>query len=141
MPQLGVVIELLSLAAAGAGIGMEVAGVGRPSSGDATKQLRQAQEQQAQQAAQQRQKAILANLANAQEQGGGALGNPSLVELASVIAGLPGEGQASAGRSALASYLGTPSTTMTGTTGGLPFGDTMMGATGAVTGLSGAQQS
>ncbi len=99
---------LAGLATAGIGLGETVAGVGQPSSGDAAKQAQKAQEQQvaADQAA--KQKAILASLPNAQEQGGGALSAPSLTDLASVIAGLPGEATSASGKGALNAFLGTP---------------------------------
>lgn len=123
--------------------GLQIAGVGQPSPGDAAKQqqeqLQKAQQAQAAQDAQQRQKAILANLANAQEQGGGALNAPSLTDLAAIIAGLPGEATSGAGKGALSQYLGLPSSTsgvVPNPSGGGGSEDTMVGRT---FGLSGSQ--
>ena len=121
-----VIVPLIAAGVGATELGMNLAGVGKPSQGDAQKQLQQAQEQQAAADAASKRKAILASMANAQEQGGGALSNPSLTDLASVIAGVPGEGTTSVGRGALTQYLG------------LPSGDTMVGATNQA--LSGAMQ-
>jgi len=103
------------------------------SSGDDSKKMAQqaqeAQQKQAQADADAKRKAILASLPNAQEQGGGSLDAPQLTNLASVIAGLPGEGSnTAAGRGALNQFLGTNQ----------PTSDTMMSAT---YGLSGSQGS
>ena len=124
---------IIAGATAGTEIGMTAAGVGQPSTGDATKQLQQAQEAQARADREQKTRAIQASLANAQEQGGGALSAPSLTDLASVIAGFPGESSTSAGTTALNKYLGLNPNT--GTSTGLG-GDTMVGST---FGLSGTQ--
>jgi len=113
--------------------GLQLAGVGQPSPGDAAKQAQQQEQQaafkQAQQDSLQRQKMILGALPGAQEQTGGNEGAPSLVNLASVIAGLPGENAGTAaGHGALASYLGLSPQA--------PTQDTM---TSATYGLSGNQ--
>jgi len=110
--------------------GLQLAGVGQPSPGDAAKQqqkqLQEAQQKQAAADAQARQKSILAALPNAQEQGGGALETGSLTNLASVIAGLPGEGTTAAGKGALSQFLGsglptsenaTPTSSLSGSQG------------------------
>jgi hypothetical protein len=97
--------------------------------GDAAKQAQEAAQKQALADQQAKQKAILASLPNAQEQGGGALNAPSLTDLASVIAGLPGEANTASGKGALNAFLGTPTGSGTGS-------DTLVGAT---YGLSGSQ--
>jgi hypothetical protein len=127
---LPVIIGAISAAIGGTELGMQIAGVGKPSSGagEAAKQAQDAQLKQAQADQQAKQKAILASLPNAQEQGGGALSAPSLTDLASVIAGMPGEATTSSGKGALNAFLGTP----TGPAGN----ETMVGAT---YGLSGSQ--
>ena len=112
MPDLGIseILTIIGLAAGGVGTGLSVAGVGQPSQGDALKKqqqlLQQEQQKQAQADAQTRQKAVLANLANAQDQTSGALAGGGLVNLASVISGLPGAAGDNTGQRALAQYLG-----------------------------------
>jgi hypothetical protein len=101
--------------------------------GDAAKQAQEAAQKQALADQQAKQKAILASLPNAQEQSGGALSAPSLTDLASVIAGLPGESNTPAGKGALSAFLGTP-TPGAGSSG--TGSDTLVGAT---YGLSGSQ--
>ena len=128
MPQF--IIPVILAATSATELGMNLAGVGRPSTPDPNKQLDAAKQAQAQADADTKMKAIRANLANAQEQGGGALNAPSLTDLAAVIAGLPGESGTTAGRTALSSFLGTPSPTAST--------DTMMSATYGP-GLSGSQ--
>ena len=130
---LPVIIGAISAAIGGTELGMQIAGVGKPSGGDAAKQAQEAALKQSQADQQAKQKAILASLPNAQEQGGGALSAPSLTDLASVIAGLPGEATTSSGKGALNAFLGTP--VSPGSSTG-PGGDTMVGAT---YGLSGSQ--
>jgi len=134
MPQL--VIPLITAAIAGTTGGMQLAGVGQPSPGDAAKaqqqqlQADQLKQLQADQLA--KQKAIQANLSNAQEQGGGALNAPSLTDLAAIIAGLPGESGTASGKGALASYLGTGNPVPGAATG--TGSDTMVGATYGLSG-------
>lgn len=130
MPMIAPIVGLITAAISGTELGMNLAGVGKPSPGDAKKATQEAQLKQAQADAAAKQKAILASLPNAQEQGGGALAEPSLTSLASVIAGLPGEATSGAGRGALASFLGT------GTQPVSPTNENMVGAT---FGLSGSQ--
>lgn len=117
MPEL--IIPIIGLAFGGVELGTSIAGVGKPSEGDAQKQMQQQLDQQkaAQDKADQqaKQKAILANLANAQNQTGGNVNNPGLVDLASIIAGLPGEATGAPGQGALSQYLGTGSGSGTGT--------------------------
>lgn len=125
MPFVVPFIPLIAAAATATVSGIEMSQ--RPDGSGAKKQLMEAQQKQAAADAQARQKAILASLPNAQEQGGGALNAPSLTDLAAVIAGLPGESGTTAGKGALASYLGTG----TGTTGGQPQ-ETMTSATNQV---------
>jgi hypothetical protein len=133
---LPLIISGITAAIGGTELGMNLAGVGLPSPGDAAKQEQAAQLKQAQADAAAKQKMLLASLPNAQEQGGGALNAPSLTDLAAVIAGLPGEANTGVGRGALSSFLGTgPGTGGTTTnTGSNP--ETMVGAT---FGLSGSQ--
>jgi hypothetical protein len=116
MPALGIpaIIGLVSAAVGGTELGVNLAGVGKPSTPDPSKQIQQQQQQQAAADALAKQKAIQANLSNAQEQGGGALNNPSLTDLAAIIAGLPGESTSGAGKNALSAYLGNPSLSDTG---------------------------
>ena len=100
------IAPLITAAIGGTELGMNLAGVGQPSPGDAAKQLEKQKEQQAQQDALAKQKMIQAALPNAQEQSGGTLDTPSLTDLGAIIAGLPGEANTGAGRGALSSYLG-----------------------------------
>ena len=103
------IVPLAAIIGAGIGateLGMNLAGVGKPSPGDAAKQLQQQQEKQAAADAENKRKMILASLPNAQEQAGGNLNAPSLTDLGAVIAGLPGETNTGAGRGALSSFLG-----------------------------------
>jgi hypothetical protein len=130
-------------------LGLNLAGVGQPSPGDAAKQAQAAQEKQAAADAETRRKMILAALPGAQEQSGGALNAPSLTDLASVIAGLPGESNTGgAGEKALSSYLGLPGTgasTSLAPKGSGNLVETLFGlgsgggASGGGTGLSGSQ--
>lgn len=117
MPFLAPIIPILTGIAAAGSIGSTVYGLTQQGGGggESSKQLAQAQQQQAQQDAAAKQKAILASLPNAQEQGGGSLNAPSLTDLASVIAGLPGEATTGAGKGALNAFLGTPATGTGGT--------------------------
>lgn len=131
------IVPFIPLIAAGATAGTSV-GLYEANKGDASdaaaqqeKQIQQAQLQQVQQNELQKQKAIQANVANAQEQGGGALNSPGLVNLASVIAGFPGAGGDASGSKALASYLGTGSGTSSGS-----GNENLVGAT---YGLNGSQ--
>ena len=107
------ILGIIGAVTGGVELGTSLAGVGQPSQGDALKQqqqlLQQQQQKQAQQDALGRQKAVLANLANAQDQTGGAVSGGGLVNLASVIAGLPGAATDTTGQRALSQYLGTPS--------------------------------
>jgi hypothetical protein len=125
---LPIIIGAISAGIGGTELGMSLAGVGKPSGGDAAKAAQDAQLKQAQADQAAKQKAILASLPNAQEQGGGALSAPSLTDLASVIAGLPGESTTSSGKGALNAFLGTPTT---------PAGSENM--VSATYGLSGSQ--
>jgi hypothetical protein len=111
MPQF--IIPLIGLAVAGTSTGLSLADVGTGSPQKAAdQQLLQQQQQQAAADQLQKQKAIQATLANSQEQSGGFLQTPQLVNLASVIAGLPGEAtQPNTGGKAAATYFGTPSDT------------------------------
>lgn len=122
-----------------AGIGAATAGVGiyeQSKQGDQLKQeqkdqqaqLQKQEEMQSAQDAQQRQKMIQANLANAQTQSGGSVNNPTLVDLAGIIAGVPGSGTSGEGKQALSKYLGTGEDTGSGTN-----------FAGAVTALNGGQ--
>lgn len=126
----------LVVAVAGIGTGVYESDKSSSQASDAAaqqqKQLQQAQLQQTQQNELQKQKSIQANISNAQEQGGGALSAPGLVNLASIIAGFPGTGGDASGDKALASYLGTGSS---GTGSGLGS-ENLVGAT---FGLSGSQ--
>lgn len=110
MPFIVPFIPLIAAAATtGTSVGLYEAGKGDASDAQAAqqKQLQQSQLQQLQQNELSKQKSIQANIANAQEQGGGALNSPGLVNLASIISGFPGAGgDASAGK-ALSSFLGT----------------------------------
>lgn len=122
------IVPFIPLIVAGAGAttaGLTLAGVGQPNqeaiARQQQKQLNDAKMAQAQQDQQSKQKAILGNLANAQEQGGGALNSPSLTELAATIAGLPGEAGGPSGTGAINAYLGTPPAG-TGTSGGTGTG-------------------
>lgn len=101
-----------------AGVGAATAGVSLYESGqqaDAAKkaeqqqqdQLKQQEQLQSAQDAQARQKMIQANLANAQTQSGGSVNAPTLVDLAGIIAGVPGSGTSGEGKQALSKYLGT----------------------------------
>jgi len=131
MPFVAPIIGIIGAALSATELGMGLAGVGKPSPGDAAKEqqkmLAENQQKQAAADAQAKQKAILASLPNAQEQGGGALESGSLTNLASVIAGLPGEAGTGAGKGALSQFLGTGST---------PVGENMVSAT---YGLNGSQ--
>jgi hypothetical protein len=102
------IVGLVSAGIGGTELGMNLAGVGQPSQGAANAQLQKQEQQQAQQDALAKQRAIQAALPNAQEQGGGALNQPSLLNLGSVIAGLPGETNTPSGQSALTAFLGLP---------------------------------
>jgi hypothetical protein len=102
---------IIGAASVGTSTGLALSGAGQPSPNagldQQNKLLEQQKQQQAQSDAQAKQKAILANLANSQEQTGGNVGNNTLVDLASIIAGLPGEASGAPGKGALASFLGT----------------------------------
>lgn len=100
------VIGLISAGISGTELGMGLAGVGQPSPGDAKKQQEAAAQKQAQADADTKRKMILAALPGAQEQSGGALNEPSLLSLGSIIAGLPGEATSGAGKGALNQFLG-----------------------------------
>lgn len=135
MPFIVPFIPLIAAAAtAGTSIGLYEANKGDASDAAAQqqKQLQQEQLQQVQQNELSKQKAIQANVANAQEQGGGALTSPGLANLASIIAGFPGGSGDSASSNALASYLGTGS-------GGTSSGTGNDNLVGATYGLSGSQ--
>jgi hypothetical protein len=111
MPPLAVLIGTIASAAiGGTELGMGLAGVGQPSQGAAADALKKQEQQQSLAEQQAKQRAIMASLPNAQEQGGGALNSPSLLNLGSVIAGLPGETNTPAGQSALTAFLGNIST-------------------------------
>ena len=129
------VIGLVSAAIGGTELGMGLAGVGQPSPNAAkdaaAKQAQADALKQAQADADSKRKAILGNLPNAQEQAGGALGGLSLTDLASVMAGLPGQSNAGPGRGALSSFLGSPQTSAP-----TQPGENMVSAT---YGLSGSQ--
>lgn len=120
MPMLAPLVPILTGIAAAGTIGTTIYELAsKPGGGggaDTTKQLQAAQEKQAQADAESKRKAILASLPNAQEQGGGSLGAPSLTDLAAVIAGLPGEGNSAAGKGALSAFLGTNSPAGSGAT-------------------------
>jgi hypothetical protein len=133
MPQ--AVIPLIIGLASG-GLTSAFGGGGGSSSSDAAALAKQ-QQQQAQQDMLAKQRAIQASLPNAQEQGGGALNAPSLLNLGSVIAGLPGETNTPSGQSALTAFLGLPAsgTSTSGTTTGQP-----QNLVGATYGLSGSQE-
>lgn len=122
MPAIIPFIPLIVAAAGATTAGLTLAGVGQPDTGAAMaqqqKQLNDAKMRQAQQDALAKQKAIQGNLANAQEQGGGALNAPSLTELAATIAGLPGEAGGPSGTNALSAYLGTPAAGLSPSGGG-----------------------
>jgi hypothetical protein len=96
----------LAVAAIGGGIAASQSGGGGSSSAAVTQQLNAAKLQQVQQNELASQKAIQANLANAQEQGGGALSNPGLLGLGASIAGVPGDVGNASGQNALNAYLG-----------------------------------
>lgn len=90
-----------------AGLSLADVGTGSPQK-DADATLKQQQLLASQQAQQQQQKLIGANLANSQEQSGGNVNNQTLVDLASIISGVPGAANTTTGNNALASFLGTP---------------------------------
>ncbi len=126
-----------------AGIGAATAGVSMYEShksaeeqaAEQQKMLRdQAQAQSAAQAEQQK-KMIQANLANAQEQGGGSLTDTGTLNLSSILSGLPGQGQTPGGpgAGALAAFLGTGTP---GSSSGASGGENMVSST---YGLSGNQ--
>lgn len=133
---LPVIATLASAAIGGTELGMNLAGVGQPSAGAAAAQEAKAQQAQALADQQAKQRAIQASLPNAQEQGGGALNQPSLLNLGSVIAGLPGETNTPAGQNALTAFLGLNQGGGTGTTSttGSPS------LVGATYGISGSQE-
>jgi hypothetical protein len=108
MPALVPFIPLIVGAVGGTVGGLQLADVGTGSpQKDAQAQLTKDQQMQSQADQMAKQKAILASLPNAQEQGGGSLQSPELVNLASIIAGLPGEGNApNTGGKALSAFLG-----------------------------------
>jgi len=105
----GIIPALIGAGAAGTTAGLSLADVGTGSPQKTADQQLQIQQQQlAQQAQQQQQKLIGANLANSQEQSGGNVNNQTLVDLASIISGVPGSAGTTTGNNALAAFLGTP---------------------------------
>jgi hypothetical protein len=135
MPFIAPLVPILTGIAAAGTIGSTVYGLTQGGGGapNTTQQDQAAALKQAQADADAKRKAILASLPNAQEQGGGALQAPSLTELASVIAGLPGETNTAAGRGALSTFLGSTPQTGTSTS---PSGGNLVEST---YGLSGSQ--
>jgi Sec-independent protein translocase protein TatA len=127
-------IVLGATAAAGAGTSIYSAVKQGQAASDAQKQQQQMLQQSQQQAAaanqQAQQKAVLANLANAQAQGGGFLPEQGQLNLASVVAGMPGAGTTASGQGALAQYLGT---------GAAATAPTEQNVVGSTYGLSGSQ--
>lgn len=104
---LPLIIGAIGAAVSGTELGMQIAGVGQPSAGDAKKQQEEALAKQAQQEADARRKAIQANLPNAQGQTSGYLTDTGTLNLAAIQAGLPGATTSGTGVQALQDFLGT----------------------------------
>jgi hypothetical protein len=112
MPALGL-LPLLEIIGLGVSAGSAAYGgyESAQGSGSGSTALQQAATNTAQQQqAQQQQQAIKANLSNAQEQTGGALGNAGLTNLASLLAGYGGTSTGGANPSATASTASTSTT-------------------------------
>jgi len=103
---LPLIIAGISAAVGGTELGMNLAGVGQPSTGDLKKQEQDQLAQQQKQLNEERRKAILANLPNAQGQTSGYLTDTGTLNLAAIQAGLPGGATSGTGTQALQEFLG-----------------------------------